>query len=182
MSVIIDYLPALRAAYSRASALQIAEGRLWYPMARGQLFDLAQRYGVSVKRAAFAAAALSNNIEWDQNVALLEHVIWSVKTSTEPRGHFPACLKKAVAILKHGQFDALSGPKVEPFARALLGDTNAAVVDRWIWRAAGGIDGKQVTTRRARDVGVALRLLGREVHRPASDVQAIIWLATREGV
>lgn len=177
-----DYVTSLRAVFSRATIRQVYEGRLWYPTARGVLFDLSKRYRFSLKRAAFAAAALSNNIEWDANVALLEHVMWAVRNGVPARGHFPMCLNKAGAILARGDFAALSGPKVEPFARALLGDANAAVIDRWMWRAADGIDGLRVTEKRARDVALALRQVARDVHRPTADVQAIVWLVAKEGL
>jgi len=173
----MDYVSNLRNVYQRATRLDIAEGRLWYPTARGELYDLAKQYGYPLKRVAFAAAALSNNMEWGQNVALAEHVCWAVRNAVPARGHYPACLSKAVRILRDGEYAALSGPKVEPFARALLGDMRAAVVDRWMYRAAG--ESGWVTEFRTRNIAVALRALARECGRPVAVIQAIIWVTIR---
>ena len=173
----MDYVSNLRAVYQRATPLDIAEGRLWYPAARGEVHDLAKQYSYPLKRVAFAAAALSNNMEWGQNVALAEHVCWAVRNGVPARGHYPACLDKAVRILRDGDYAALSGPKVEPFARALLGDMRAAVVDRWMYRAAA--ETGWVTEFRTHNIAAALRTLAREYHKPVAVLQAIIWVTIR---
>lgn len=169
----LDYAKALREVYDRATPLDVQNGRVWYPMARGDVYDVAKRYRVSLKRACFAAAALSNNMTWEQNVALLEHVCFSAKVGQDPHGHYTHCLDKAVRILR-GEFSALTGPKVVPFAHALLGDTRAAVVDRWVYRAAG--EAGWPTLCRSRNIAVALRMVAKDVRRAVSELQAIIWV------
>lgn len=178
--MIDTYAQNLRDVYSRALPADIAEGRIWYPMARGDCYDAARLYRFSLKRACFAAAALSNNMEWQQNVALLEHVMFSVRNGLEPHGHYAPCLRKAVAILGHGDYAALSGPKVVPFAYALFGDTRAAVVDRWMYRAAG--QASWPTERRSRDIAVALRMVAKDVRRHVAETQAILWVTIRREV
>src|SRR5690242_21253093 len=112
-----DYVSALRAMFARADATDIAAGRAWYYVARGELWDLSRRYRVSLKRCAYAAAALSNNMEWGQNVALLEHVLFTItRGNGRPRGHYARCLDKASRIIRRGEWRALRGPKVVPFA------------------------------------------------------------------
>lgn len=171
------YTAALSGMYARADAVDMAEGRVWYPLARGDCYDAARLYNYSLKRACFAAAALSNNMEWRQNVALLEHVMFSVRNAVDPHGHYAPCLDKAVRILRSGEFKALSGPKVVPFAYALLGDSRAAVVDRWMYRAAGELSWP--TERRSREIAVALRIVAKDVRRSVSECQAIIWTTIR---
>ncbi len=173
-----DYLTSLRSWWERSDAEDRQAGRTWYPLARGECYDIAKRYGFSLKRACYAAAALSNNMEWSHNVALLEHVAYSVRDGMQPRGHYARCLHKATRILRHGEWGALRGPKVVPFARALYGDTTAAVVDRWVARAAGLVVGR-LTDRRSADIAVALRVLAREVRQSVAVTQAIIWVAVR---
>ena len=179
-ALISRYVVALTGVYGMATNDDIEAGRVWYPMARGDCYDAAIRYDFSIKRACFAAAALSNNMEWSHNVALLEHVMFAVRNGTEPHGHYAPCLRKAVAILGHGDYSALSGPKVVPFAHALLGDTRAAVIDRWMYRAAA--ESGWQTERRARNIAVALRVVAKDVKRSVSETQAIIWTAIRRGV
>jgi len=163
----VNYLDALREHYRQADPEDRRHGAAWYFAARGELFDVAQRYRYPLKRVAYAAAAL------------LEHVAAMCRAGRgrDARGHYGHCLRKAVAILERGEYRALSGPKVVPFARALYGEHDAAVVDRWVWRAAGGVG--YLTARRTRDVQAALRRLAREVRRPVAIVQAIVWVVVR---
>lgn len=175
--MIDTYAAGLSSVFRRSSQQDVEEGRAWYPLARGEVYDLAKRYRFSIKRAAFAAAALSNNMEWSQNVALLDHVMFSVRNFTEPRGHYPQCLTKAVGILQHGDFSLLQGPKVVPFAHAILGNPDAAVIDRWMYRAAGELNWP--TERRSRDIAVALRMLARGSRFNTATLQAIIWTTIR---
>lgn len=174
-----EYLTNLRTVYQRATREDKRAGRAWYPSARGELFALAKRYRYSLKRAAYAAAALSNNMEWRANLELLEHVAAAVRYGQQPRGHYVPCLRKAVAILRRGDWRALRGPKVRPFAAALYGDTTAAVVDRHMARAAGLVG--YLTDKRHRDIAAALRMLAREMRERVADVQAIVWLVQRRG-
>src|SRR5579864_7259738 len=173
----MDYLANLRAVWDRADADDKRHGRMWYYVARGELWDLSRRYRVSLKRVCYAAAALSNNMAWPDNVALTEHVLFALTRGMQPRGHYARCLWKARAIIRRGHFGALRGPKVVPFAAALYGDTSAAVVDRWVARAAGIVG--RLTDKRSADIAAALRALARDVRRPVSETQAIIWVTIR---
>jgi len=173
MDAISQYARNLRSIWESATAEDVQAGRIWYPMARGELYDVAREFRFSLKRTAFAAAALSNNMEWSQNVALLQHVCFSVVANADPHGHYARCLDKAVQILRDGNFKALSGPKVVPFAYALMGDVRAAVIDRWMYRAGG--ESGWPTERRSRDLAVALRLVAKDIRRSVSETQAIIW-------
>ncbi len=177
MTAPLDYRAALGEVYGRATRTDRAAGRMWYPIARGQLWDLAKEDRVSLKRTAYAAAALSNNMEWGANVELLRHVLHATTHGQAPHGHYAPCLAKASAILLRGEWDALRGPKVRPFAQALYGDRNAAVIDRHMARAAGLYLG--LTARRHVEIGAALRQLARDVRRPVADVQATIWIVQR---
>ena len=105
-----DYVANLRAVYQRATREDKRAGRQWYPRARGELFLLAKEYRYSLRRMAYAAAALSNNMEWRANVELLVHVAAAVRYGQQPRGHYAPCLRKAVAILRAGDWRALRGP------------------------------------------------------------------------
>ncbi len=177
-----EYATALRAVYDRATAEDVRNGRMWYYTARGELWDLSKRYRVSLKRTAYAAAALSNNMEWGANVALLEHVLHVLTRGIgRPRGHYAPCLRKATAIIRRGEFGALRGPKVVPFAAALYGDMSAAVIDRHMWRAASGDKFTNLTDKRSADCAAALRRVARDVRKPVAEVQAVIWVVQRRG-
>src|SRR5262245_51405453 len=173
------YLGNLRAVYLTASDSQKAAGKLWYPTARGQLYDLAKRYRQSLKRTAYVAATLSNNREWGTNMALAERVIRDHIAGAKLSGHYGHLLDKSLRILTRGDFKQCKGPKVAPFARALYGDTSAAVIDRWMLRAADPDGSNWPNPSRIRRVAGALKALARELRQSVTTVQATIWLAIR---
>lgn len=155
-------------------------GRAWYGAARQAAYFLARRRGISFKRAVYLIAVLSNNKDWDVNLDLADDVAAQWRKGDELRGHYRPLLDKAARILG-GDFAALRGTKVVPFAHAILGDDDAAVIDRWMIRAAGerqptGQNSREAAVRR---VSEALRGVARHVRRPVAEVQATIWVATR---
>lgn len=71
----------------------------------------------------------------------------------------------------------LRGPKTEAFRRALLGDKDAIVIDRWMLRAMGM--GEKVTARGYRDAEERLREVAAVIGEGAACVQARIWTGIR---
>lgn len=178
---VAEYATRFVDVYRQASRKTRKAGREWYPVAHSQCLAIAKELGYDTKRVCFAAAALSNNIDWEQNVALTYNVALCVKNGVPATGHFGYLLEKATRILRDGDFGALSGPKVVPFAWAIWRKrSNAAVVDRWIWRICDP-DTRWLTAKRLRLAQIALRRTARQLRVPVSDLQAIVWLAVRSG-
>lgn len=177
LAAIRRYSDNLLAVYRRSSPQERVEGKAWYDVARSACREISQRHGFPLKNVCFAMAALSNNVQWETNVDICNDVAFQVRQGLELKGHFTDCLEKAAACL-NGNLEALSGPKVIPFAQAIYHKhSQAAVVDRWIWRACGGFaESKWLTAARLRRVQAALRRVARKVRRPVSDLQAIVWL------
>ena len=175
---IAGYAERLESVYKSSSAKERHEGKLWYEQANAECRKIAKEHGFAVKRVCYATAAVSNNKQWEANVNLIDNIAYAVKNGLEPYGHFATLLDKAVRILRDGDFKALSGPKVIPFARAIYRPhSSAAVIDRWMARAAG-LD-TRLTPAKLRFIQTALRRVARKVRRPVSDVQAIVWIAIR---
>lgn len=66
------------------------------------------------------------------------------------------------------------GLKVRNFARALRGDLDAVVVDRWMSRAFGFGD-KNITPKRYRDIESWIRVRANKEGMMAAQVQAAVW-------
>lgn len=123
------------------------------------------------------AAHLLTNMRWTE-MALKSDGAISV-------GRFPNVMMPAVrAVLENPAAikTCVSGPKVEPFYRAIMGDLDAVVLDRWALVAAGHTPGQ-----RAPDDGPTRRLFEEAYRRAAKivgmaarDFQAVIWIAVRE--
>lgn len=161
----------------------ITRGLMWYPEAFRQMESLAAETGylteqaVAVMAITSRAAHLTNNIQWTE---------LSLRSGgTVPVGRFPNIMTPLVKRVLDDPAaipDCVSGPKVEPFFRAIMGDESAVVLDRWALLAAGHAYGS-----RAPDPG-PLRRSFEEAYRRASkivgiaarDFQAIIWIAVRE--
>jgi hypothetical protein len=146
----------------------------WYWRSRQQARRLARLGGVSVRAAAGIIAALSPNTLWKANITLAEHVL----LHSEPKG-FRGNWKKAERI-RDGErpLSVLRGPKVRAFYRAIMGDEDAAVLDRWMWRAMGFDEhkhpayevGQQILADAAAIVGL-----------PTATFQMVVWTGIRGG-
>ena len=134
---ITAYASNLRRVFDRASFLDQIEGNEWYGKAKAECRKISRETDYPLKRVVFAVAVLSNNKSWEQNVVLARNVAFSLRHGIKLTGHFSDLLDKAKRILEDGDFSALSGPKVVPFAMAMWQpSSNASVIDRWMWRAA----------------------------------------------
>jgi hypothetical protein len=171
----------LEHVYRSATSKQRARGRRWYPAARALMADLAERTGYTLEQAVAVLAITSPGAQ------LVTNLDWT-RSALETRGaarvgRFPnQTAPKVAAVLASPELaaDFVTGPKVGPFHRAILGDTDALVIDRWA-TAAGNVFRSQELpegTRRALDT--AYRSLARRLRRSVRDLQAQVWIAVRE--
>ena len=158
----------------------VVRGRAWYPEALDRMEWLAQETGylteqaVAVMAITSRAAQLSSNLNWTE--AALR------SGGEEPVGRFPNQMTPAVRKVladPSNILSAISGPKVESFYRAIMGDEDAVVLDRWALLAAGH-------TERAPDPGPKRRVIERAYRRAAElcniaprNFQAAIWISVR---
>lgn len=171
----------LRAHRKTACAEDVASGRGWYSEARTVAEDLASTFGVSVDVAARVIAVLSPNVTWSQNVHGAHSAFegWmSGKPWQEWLGSGYGINRHKASRILQGDLDALQGPKVSVFHRAIMGDPNACTVDLWMMRAAG-FDHDSPTTRERRVVVAALQRVARETGETVRDLQAIVWIVVR---
>lgn len=166
----------LRAVWNARTPQQEQAGREWYPAARDECERMADVRGAPIQNLIWTVAALSPNVGWDQNIRMA----WTLaraRTFRNP-GTFPRMARDAWACL-NGGLSRNTGPKREAFARAIAGDLESVVIDRWMMAIVGhpkpGMSRQQfehyarAVAEFARDHGLAPR-----------DMQAILWTVKRD--
>jgi hypothetical protein len=160
-------------------------GRDWYPAARRWAEDLARETGYTVQQVVAVLAITSPDIQLATN---LDHAERILRGERDTGGRFPNVNRpKIAAVLADAEAAAewARGPKVGPFHRAILGDEDALVLDRWAIFAATGERDERTTDRVAHsklrdNVEAAYRALARKLRIPVRDLQATLWLQVRE--
>lgn len=165
--------------YRSAEAHHIQAGLSWYDVAFTECEVRAWRHDWPVVNAVCALAHLSPRITWRQNLDLLDELLAG--------HHKPAgCLSRSwlAASRALGSADPLAtfsreALKTGNFARAILGDRNAVVVDVWSARAAGVGESMIRSSRGYHAVAEAYRRGARRVSISARDLQAVTWCHAR---
>lgn len=117
---------------------EVIAGTGWYRGAENLARRLARKYGVTKHQAAGVIAAMSPNQTWKNNIVMAESAL-----AGNPKG-FATSVARVKRILAGGSiigtFPEPSGPshKIREFYRAIAGNPNAVVIDRWALRAATG--------------------------------------------
>lgn len=174
----MDATTTLLALYDGATDDQRDRGRRWYPTARRVLARDARQYGTTTARAVAVFAITSPDTQLLTNLRWTRQALASrgaAKVGRYPGRMVPA-VRNALASRRPGKY--ATGPKVAPFYRAILGDTDALVLDRWALRVATGDDRPTAQNRRTADAAYreAAALRGESPR----DFQAITWIAARE--
>lgn len=158
-------------------------GRAWYPKAIVHLESEADHWRLEYARVAYAAAVLSPGLSWRATMEVLHLLLWT-RAQGKPlpigEGHMTFGARdrrKAWALLDAEEPEEyVSGPKVAPFAMALLGATDVAVVDRHIIRIATGVD--TALGPSAMDmIAASLMTIAWAKREPTTVVQAALWCA-----
>lgn len=166
----------LVARYEDATESQRERGRDWYPRMRRVCRRLAALSGRTVEQAAAVMAITSPRCQLSQNIARAERAL-----AGQPVRGFAYMDRQCAAALEPGAdpLAVVHGPKVEPFARAILGDTEALVLDTWALRALD-IPGDKLTAADRRRADAAYREAAELVGENVRDFQAVVWIQTRE--
>ena len=165
--------------YGGAAPEMLAAGREWYPNARA----ICERIGgdaVPVDTVARVMAALSPRCHWKVNVRQTEEMIAAFLAGQD----VPAVSTGTNRMRAWSELNgtpALSGPKTTAFARAILGDEDAVVIDSWIMRSVGLAPTAKLTRHRLRWITEAYTDAARAVGETPRNLQAIVWCAIRGG-
>lgn len=178
------YRRELLARYAATDRATRRRGRQWYPRAAEIMADLAADTGYSVDQCVAVLAITSPGIQLRTN---LDHTARIMRAESDSGGRFPNVNRpKISAVLADAEYasEYVRGPKVGPFFKAILGDVDALVLDRWAFFAATGtgdreeIQGMRPKAREA--VVSAYRKAARSVRIRVRDFQATVWIHARE--
>ena len=152
----------------------------WYSDAALTADALACGTPYTREQTAGVLAVLSPRVSWKVNKRLAYKVVAAHLDGvpvSELTGGLRSGLERAYRVLD-GDLDAISGPKVTAFWRAILGDKDALTLDVWAFRAAIGRDYVGAGPVR-RDVVESYRNGARIAGESVRDFQAIVWVAVR---
>ena len=164
-----------------ALAGRVERGRQWYSTANALLRDAAEDAGYTLEQAAAVFAVVSpgaqlvSNFEWTR-AALLSR-------GAAPVGRFPNVMTPKVRrVLEDAEaaHEVVTGAKVNAFYRAVCGDPDALVLDRWALFAAAGRPCETPTRAERETFTTAYRLAAELARETVANFQAITWIQVRE--
>lgn len=178
------YRRELLQRWQASTADQRRRGRRWYATARELLAGVAARTGYTLEQAVAVLAITSPAAQLVQNVRYTERALES--HGREKVGRFPAqMVPKVRAVLSDpaAASEYVNGPKVGAFHRAILG-ANELVLDRWAYFAAAPFSDREhvhdLPAGARSAIAQAYRNAARAARIKVRDLQAVIWLQTRE--
>lgn len=165
--------------YEKASPCVRRRGRAWYPETNRQLREIAERNGCPLSHAVAVfsivspAAQLVTALRWTEEILAGER-----EGGRYPNRQAP---KIEAACSTRYPVTRITGPKVNAFYRAIMGDRDALVLDRWAIRAAGDLTLYSDIPRRIRaELDAAYRAAAAVCGETVRAFQAIVWIVCRE--
>lgn len=174
-------VPRITKIYHQASPSTRRAGRRWYPRVLNWLQAMSNQGVIPVENLTAAFAALSPRIKWRRNCIALVDLL----AGREVRDGFRANTYKAKELLwSNDPIADLNSKgwahKTTAFAKAILGDCQAVTLDTWILKAldltANDIKRAKQYARVVQEFRIAAEL----VNETPRDLQAIVWLHTKE--
>lgn len=174
-------MSGLHAIYAAATDAQRERGRAWYRDMLAECRAISRDTGVPLRRVVATVAITSPDARLSSNLA------WA-RVACETRGdaavgRYPNTMRQRYAPILRGEVDPLAGvggPKVTAFYRAILGDEDAVVLDRWALRAVGHHRDSCTAKQYAEYAARFRRAAASEGESPAH-FQAITWVVLRDG-
>lgn len=175
----MNELETLIARYERSTPTIRRRGRTWYPEAYRLLSGMAQETGRTTAQAVAVFAITSANTQLKANLNYTAAILRGERLY----GCYPVVqtplVTGALSTIRPQRF--VTGPKCSAFYKAIMGDTEALVLDRWAARAAG-------IEQLRRDVSNPVRRVLDAAYREAAEIcgetvrafQAITWIQIRE--
>lgn len=167
----------LLSLYARTTPSVRRRGRTWYPEAYRLCQEMADTYGRSVAQVAAVLAITSVDAQLATNLRWTEEILRGEREA----GRYPADqapkVRAALATRYPGRI--VTGPKCSAFYRAIMGDTNSLVLDRWAQLALGH-KRKHLPRAVRREFELAYRTAAAACSETVRAFQAITWIAVRE--
>lgn len=150
-------------------ALDGAHGRRWYADSVDDVHAAAASMGVAPDRFAAVLAVLSPRVSVRRNV---QHTVRYLRTGTLGADVLPSNL---VALATYERTGRINGPKTGAFARAVLGDPDALVLDTWIAKALGVPQEKLPNAPIRREAARRFRAVASRTGWTVAETQAAVW-------
>ena len=142
-------------------------GAGWYDVAGTELRRWSAANGFAPERVADVLAVTSPQVPVSRNVSLTVQYLTTGATD----GMLPS------VIVALGKLPRIDGPKTGAFRDALLGDTEAVVLDVWMGRAFG--EDAVLRGRRYATYARRVAFIGRLTGMTPAGAQAAIWTSVR---
>lgn len=163
----------------RATAEDIAAGRVWYADAHALAVELSTGTALTLAQAAAVIAHLSPKVSWKKNVEAARALVYDgVRLAGIMVGPFKRAVKAMTALDPFATFGK-KAKKTRAFASNIAGNLEDVTVDVWIARAMG------VTEAQLKRVGIyegiahCFRLAAKRYGMSPAQVQAIVWIVIR---
>lgn len=168
----------LIALYERATPAVRRRGRSWYPETNRRLREIAENAGVPVSHAAAVFSIVSPEVQLKTAFDWTEAILRGEREG----GRYPnkQAAKITAALASRYPVRHVSGPKVNAFYRAIMGDSTALVLDRWAVHAVGHDRGRDIPRAVRREVEAAYRAAAAACGETVRAFQAIVWILVRE--
>ena len=153
--------------FRSATRAQRRRGKHWYATAEQAVERMASEHGVGKTRVACIMAITSPRCQLVTNIRRTERALRGERV--RGFGYMDRQVLSPIA--------SLNGPKVVPFAKAILGH-DTLVLDTWAL-AACGIEGKPTAEQR-REAHAAYVAAAKRCRQSLRDFQAIVWIAMRD--
>jgi hypothetical protein len=166
--------------YAEATDEQRANGREWYRRFATGCARIARETGTPLRRVVATAAItspdaqLSTNLRWTREACATRGAALV--------GRYPRVMSAKYRPILSGEAApgaTVGGDKVTAFYRAILGDTDAVVLDRHALRAAGH-HRDRATPVQYRRIAALYREASARVGETPRDFQAVVWIVLRE--
>lgn len=171
--------------YLLATPEQRERGRRWYDAAQDACRRIASDTDTALDRVAAVMAITSPDAKLVQNIEWTRKAV-EAKRNRQPltAGRYPADqtpkVQRALDQRRKNPGEAVSGPKVSAFYRAIMGDDESLVIDRWAVEAAGGDRSKPPTRTQHAILTEAYQTAATTCGESVRDFQAIVWIQARE--
>lgn len=168
----------LLALYAQASPAVRRRGRSWYPETNRRLREVAIRTGSTPAQAAAVFSIVSPAVQLVTALNWTEEILRGERMGGRYPNKQGARIEAALAC--RYPVTKITGPKVNAFYRAIMGDTNALVLDRWAAFAAGHERGRDIPRAVWRELESAYRAAAAACGETVRAFQAIVWIVARE--
>lgn len=168
--------------YQVTTFAQRKSGRTWYHRANEAVSKLALDTSLDRELIAHCIAALSPLKRWEQNLSMARvmiHRFTTGQTFSNP-GTFHRTALTAWACLEGDLITSPRSPKTKAFALAILGDTEAVVVDSHMMDLCGHHK-PWLSLRQYDALATAITMAGLLCGESPRDMQAILWVHKRDG-